>query len=124
MKKILVVDDDPDMLVNIKAALSKQGYHVTTTITCNEGLGLVNKFKPDVILLDINVGDEDGREMCKQIKESAESKHIPVILLSANHEAVLQYAAHGASGGFEKPFHMANVLRLVGELLEPPGTEE
>jgi DNA-binding response OmpR family regulator len=110
MKKILVVDDDRDLLANIKAFLKRQGYDPAVTTSCDEGLQILHTFKPDLILLDINVGDEDGREMCRKIKSQAEYRHIPVILLSANYEALLVYQEYGANAYMKKPFELLSLI--------------
>src|SRR5579871_2143380 len=96
MKRILFVDDDVDLLAAMKILLRREGYEVAVTTSCNEGLDILANFRPDLILLDINVGNEDGRLMCRQIKEQAEYEHIPVILISANDEALETYRDYSA----------------------------
>src|ERR1700744_3484816 len=91
MKKILVVDDDTDLLATMKVYLRRQGYEVAVTTSCDEGLQIFTSFKPDLVFLDMNVGDQDGREMCLIIKSRAEFRHIPVVLISANHEELKLY---------------------------------
>jgi DNA-binding response OmpR family regulator len=113
MKKVLVVDDDKDLLVIMKSFLQKNGYDVKVTISCNEGLDIFYSFRPHLVLLDINVGEEDGREMCKKIKAQAEYHHIPVLLISANHEALQLYGDYGANAGVQKPFELPALLSLV-----------
>lgn len=83
------------------------------TKSCNQGLDIFYSFQPDVVLLDINVGDQDGREVCRKIKSQAEYNHIPVILISANHEALKFYVDYGANGILEKPFELIHLLRLI-----------
>jgi DNA-binding response OmpR family regulator len=113
MKKVLVVDDDKDLLVMLKSFLKKRGYDVKVTISCSEGLDIFYSFRPDLLLLDINVGEEDGREMCKKIKTQAEYRHIPVLLISANHEALQFYGDYGANAGVPKPFELPELLTLL-----------
>ncbi len=113
MKKVLVVDDDTDLLVMMKAFLKKNGYEVAVTMSCEEGLAIFYSFKPHVVVLDINVGNEDGREMCRRIKTQAEYRHIPVLLISANHEALQFYNDYGANGAVRKPFELPSLLQLL-----------
>src|SRR5579872_5315306 len=80
-KRILFVDDDEDLLAAMKNILRQQGYEVAVATSCSEGLGMLETFHPDLILLDINIGSEDGRLMCRQIKEQSVYEHIPVILV-------------------------------------------
>jgi DNA-binding response OmpR family regulator len=112
MKKIMVVDDDRDLLVAFKAVLKRKGYDVVVTISCEEGFEILSSFKADLIFLDINVGTDDGRDMCKRIKSQAEHKHIPVILISANDDALNTYKECGADSFLKKPFEMMK-LSLV-----------
>ncbi len=117
MKRILLVDDDTDLLISLKTVLRKQGYEVTTTTSCTEGLTIFYSVQPDLVLLDVNVGDEDGRSMCRQIKTKAESQHIPVILISANEEQLRSYHEYGADASLPKPFDLTHLLDLVKKIL-------
>jgi DNA-binding response OmpR family regulator len=117
MKKILVVDDDKDLLANMKVFLKLQGYNVAATTSCNEGLDILHSFQPDLIFLDINVGDEDGREMCRKIKGQAEYQHIPVILISANHEDLKTYLDYGANAYLKKPFALSGLINNLNNYL-------
>jgi len=117
MKRILVVDDDKDLLVTIKSFLKRQGFDPAVTTSCEEGLQILDAFKPDLVFMDINVGDEDGREMCRQIKARAEYEHIPVILISANHEALQTYRDYGANAYIKKPFELSAFLQALRDHL-------
>ena len=88
MKKVLVVDDEHDILLMLKSFLSREGYDVKVTVTCEEGLNIFYSFRPDIVLLDVNVGSSDGREMCREIKSKAEHALIPVTDPSAQEQAV------------------------------------
>lgn len=117
MKKILVVDDNEDILFMLKSFLRLKGYEVMVSVTCKEALGIFYSFQPDLVLLDVNVGEEDGRVMCQQIKSQADYRHIPVILISANNEGLKAYEDHGASAAVEKPFNLPQLLTLIKSLL-------
>jgi DNA-binding response OmpR family regulator len=117
MKKILVVDDDEDLLANMKKYLKRQGYEVAVTTSCDEGLQIFNSFKPDSVFLDINVGDQDGREMCLIIKTRAESRHVPVILISANHDDLKLYRDFGADSFVKKPFEFSRLIDTLNAYL-------
>ena len=113
MKKIMVVDDEQDLLAAVKGFLKRSGYDVAVTTSCEEGLGILNSFKPDLIYLDVNVGTEDGREMCKQIKSLAEHKHIPIVLISANDEALKTYREYQADAILRKPLQPSELLNMT-----------
>ena len=113
MKKILVVDDDQDLLIVLKSFLGKNGFDVGVTTSCGEGLSIFYSFQPDLVLLDINVGNEDGREMCKEIKTHADYQHIPVMVMSANHEVLKFHHDYYADAYLEKPFKLSYLLQAL-----------
>ncbi|MDP4150155.1 MAG: response regulator [Bacteroidota bacterium] len=113
MKKILIIDDDKDLLTSMKSLFSKNGFDIAVTMSCDEGLSILKNFKPDLIFLDMNVGDEDGREMCKKIKEQAEYSHMPVVLISSDHEGEKQYKEYGANSFVKKPLQFSTLLDIV-----------
>ncbi|MEP7377304.1 MAG: response regulator [Chitinophagaceae bacterium] len=113
MKRILIVDDDTNLLSVLKSSLDKGGYKPVVTTSCEEGLKIFYDHLPDLVFLDINVGDEDGREMCRKIKAHADYQHIPVILMSANHDALGLFKNYGATDMIEKPFSIPDILQKI-----------
>jgi response regulator RpfG family c-di-GMP phosphodiesterase len=80
--KIFVVDDQVDMRLLMYRILTREGYEVQTDAT-GEITRLKVIEKADLILLDVNLENEDGRELCRELKQSAATKNIPIILISA-----------------------------------------
>ena len=119
MKKIMVVDDEKDLLALVKEYLKRAGYDVEVTTSCKEGANILTSFKPHLIFLDINVGSEDGREMCKQIKSLAEHKHIPIVLISANDDLLKTYKEYDANSFLKKPFQPLQLLEVAASYLFP-----
>ena|ERR1700744_5007840 len=117
MKRILFVDDDVDLLLTVKALLGRKGFEVATTTSCKEALEILRAFQPDLILLDINVGDDDGRLVCRQIKEQAAYAHVPVILVSANDEALRTYRDYRADSVVKKPFDFSELVESLNVYL-------
>jgi DNA-binding response OmpR family regulator len=117
MKKIMVVDDDKDLLVSMKSIFMRQGYTVAVTTSCNEGLQILHSFQPDLIFLDINVGDEDGRVMCRAIRSRAEYQHIPIVLISANHDELKLFRDAGANAFMKKPFALSGLINALDDYL-------
>ena len=113
MKKILIVDDNQDFLLNMKNYIKKLGYDIAVTTSCKEALGILTSFVPDLIFMDVNVGNEDGREMCRSIKALAIYQHIPVILISANHEYAASYEMCGANLFVSKPFSLSILPGII-----------
>jgi len=119
MKKIMVVDDEIDLLALAKGYLKKAGYDVAVTTSCKEATDILASFKPNLIFLDINVGSEDGREMCKQIKSIAEHKQIPIVLISANEDLLNTYQQYDADSILKKPFQPVQLLTIATSYLCP-----
>ncbi len=113
MKKILVIDDDEDVLLMLETFLQLKGYQPRVSHSCSEGLEIFYAFRPHVVLLDVNVGSEDGRDMCRKIKEQAEYRHIPVIMISANSNGLRSYTDYGADAVLEKPFNFQKLQKLI-----------
>ena len=113
MKKILVVDDDVDILALVQMILTMHDFSVDA-ISKWENIpdSLVN-FHPDLILLDISLIGADGRIICKQLKQSNDSKDIPVILFSANTEMGNNYREYQAEDFIAKPFEMAYLVKTI-----------
>ncbi len=112
-KRILAVEDEPDILECLEIILSTSGYFVDTSLT---SLGIEQKitdFKPDLIILDIMLGACDGREICKAIKSNSKLKHIPIIMLSAHPDVVNSVSAYGANDFIAKPFDLNDLLYRV-----------
>ena len=85
MKKLLIVDDDKDLLEMVEMALSEQGFDVHTSTEGSSFFSQLEKLKPDIVLLDVFLNDADGRELCYQLKSDPLYDHIPVALYSAGH---------------------------------------
>src|ERR1700730_678309 len=101
-KHILVIDDNAAILDVVQEILTLAGYHVQTSLT-GTCLHALESGLPDLILLDILLQGEDGRELCQQVKGREQTRHIPVILFSANFAANESIAACGADGFLPKP---------------------
>ncbi|WP_214069931.1 response regulator [Mucilaginibacter sp. dw_454] len=85
MQRILAVDDDKDILEILQLILEDSGYEVETLA---DGHGLfekINQCRPNLILLDVMLGNMDGRELCHEVKAKKTTRDIPVIMLSASH---------------------------------------
>ena len=86
-KKILVVDDEPDILKVVIFRLKRAGYDVSTAVDGQGALDLVHKDKPDLMLLDLRLPIIDGTEVAKRVKSDEELKNIPIIILTASSDA-------------------------------------
>ena len=83
MKKVLVVDDDADLLFMLKNALKTNGYSVTALADGSAVLRTLETMHPDIVILDIHMPPWDGRNICMEIKKNEAYQDIPVVLYSA-----------------------------------------
>lgn len=114
MKKILAVDDNKDILEMLRYILESSGYEVDTLSDGHFLFDRISKWMPDLILLDIMLGDLDGRVLCRDVKNTEETHDIPVILISASHHAEHSFTQKGAPDDFiEKPFDMNTLLTSI-----------
>lgn len=115
LAKLLVVDDDP-IAVEILVELATRGGHdVVVATTGAEAVGLMTSARPDVVLLDVELGDDDGFEVCRALKAMPEAAHVPVIFLSARTDAGDKVRAFEVGGAdyVGKPFEPREVLARV-----------
>lgn len=117
MKKILVVDDEIDILEPLSLILSSSNFQVETVSEGNKILSTVSKFKPDIILLDVLISGTDGREVCKELKKVKSTKDIPVLIISAHPGANKNAEESGADGFIAKPFDMEQLLTAINKAL-------
>lgn len=82
-KRIAVIDDDPDIVQTVKLTLKTKDYDVVTAPDGEEGLRLVKREKPDLIILDLMMPKVSGLEVCKRLREDEETRDIPIVVLSA-----------------------------------------
>lgn len=115
MRRILAVDDNEDILDIMKLILEDYGYEVETLADGNGIFDAIKQTHPDLILLDVMLGNADGRELCKEIKARTEMQDIPVILVSASHQVAERFALNsGAPDDFlAKPFDINDLLAKV-----------
>jgi DNA-binding response OmpR family regulator len=113
MKKILVVDDDIDILTLVEITLTMNKFEVEAISRWEEVSDRVAHFNPDLILLDISLNGADGRDICKKIKLQEETQHIPIILFSANIEMENDIESCHAQAFIAKPYELSHLLKMV-----------
>jgi DNA-binding response OmpR family regulator len=112
INKILVVDDDLDILEVLKFLLKKNGYDVVALAEAQKVVETVKQAQPDIVLLDINLSGYDGREICKYLKNTLQVK-MPVLLFSANTNYQASYKEYAADDFLEKPFEVKKLLGVL-----------
>lgn len=122
MNKILVIDDDHPTLDAIKLLFEMENYDVIGRDNCLDLNDLLRSFKPDIILIDIIMGSVDGRDVCRELKES-EYKYIPVILMSVIYGFDKDLSKPLSSDDFiDKPFDLELMLSKVHALVNSSQT--
>jgi len=127
-KKILIVDDEKEILDLIENRLSATGFSVTTALNGSQALSKIREFVPDLIITDIVMPEMDGFALFKELKKNDATAHVPVVVLSARGKMKDTFLAMGADGFISKPFETNDLLKEVhanlGEVMEtPPSTE-
>lgn len=119
-KRILVVDDDENIRSLERTILEQQGFEVTTASGGEEALKLVASRSFDLLLLDVMMPDRDGFEVCRQVKQDARTREIPVVFLTAKGggEALAEGFESGAVMYINKPFTARKLLAVVNTMLE------
>ena len=119
MADILIVDDSPEILEAMEFILHElHGYEVKTATSERSMIEVLKNFTPDVILLDILLSGDNGREICKELKNNDTTKHIPVILMSASTKLLTNPEECGATDIIAKPFHMIEMTDKVKSVLK------
>lgn len=115
-KKILIIEDDPDILEMMAYILRDEGYEVITALDCAP-LNVLSTIRPDLILLDNRLGADSGGNVCKELKTAAATAHIPVVLVSA-HMQLEQMAADSLANDYlSKPFDIDELVAVVNKHL-------
>jgi CheY-like chemotaxis protein len=113
MPHILVVDDDTDLLELMTLVLEKSRYKVTALPDGEKVLNVVKDVQPDIILMDIYLGNIDGRDISKRLKTSDQFRSIPIILYSAGNIASHTIQDSLADTFIPKPFNNSDILEKL-----------
>lgn len=115
MKKLLIIEDDPDIRELLRYNLSREGFDISQAENGIEGLNQARKDAYDLIILDLMLPQLSGIEVCKQLRESASTKQIPIIMLTAKGEEsdVVYGLGVGADDYMSKPFSLKELIARV-----------
>lgn len=118
-KKILIVDDEPDILEFLKYNLKKEGYQVVTAADGKQAIKVAEKENPHLILLDIMMPEMDGVEACRTLREKKQFRDTPIAFLTARDEDFTQIAALDVGGDdyITKPIKPRVLMSRIAALL-------
>lgn len=121
-KKILVADDEPDMLMLITARLEASGYEAITAIDGQDALNKIRETKPALILLDVMMPRLNGYQVCREVRKDPDLKDIPVIMLSAKSQESDKFWGKetGADDYITKPFEASELLAKIKARIGDP----
>ena len=122
-KKILVVDDEPDLVETVRYSLEMEGYQVLVAHNGEDGLNQARKDGPDLIILDLMLPKLDGYKVCRLLKFDERYKHIPILMLTAKTQEKdkLLGKETGADEYMTKPFDIDKLLEKVKFYLSKTG---
>ena len=123
MRRVLVVDDDPDVLYMVGVFLKEEGYDVITASDGHECLKMLEEMRPDLILLDVMMPGLDGWEACAEIKKKQNAKDIPVVMLTVKttQEDMSRSFEHNADAHIGKPIIREKLIETVKWVLKSRG---
>ena len=124
-KEILIVDDEPDVVVPIQFLMEQHGYRVMTAERGEDALDLIYHYKPDLVILDIMLPGIDGYEVCEIVSLDPNYRDVKIVFLTAKGREVdiAKGLALGADVYLTKPFSNDELVAKVKELLEKPYEE-
>lgn len=120
MKKILFIEDEPDLITLIKTRLEANDFEVVTAADGEEGLKKVYEERPSLVLLDVIMPKMDGFEVCRRLKSDPEVAGIPVVIITASGVRDVEKKSFeaGAQGFIRKPFEPTDLLWKIKNLTQ------
>ncbi|CAG0992033.1 response regulator transcription factor [Geobacter sp.] len=120
-KKILAVDDEPNILMSIEFILEMEGFEVHIARDGEEALEVAERVRPDLILLDVNMPRKDGYEVCRILREREDTSGTKVIMLTAKGQTLEKKKGLevGADEYVTKPFSAEDLLVKIRAMIEP-----
>jgi DNA-binding response OmpR family regulator len=116
MKHVLILDNDPDVLDIMQEALTYEGIDVTCVDEGNDILQLINRHKPDLLMVDYLLDGINGGELCHQVKTNPETCDLPVIIMSAYPRVLLSLGTYNSDDFIAKPFDLGDLVDRIKKL--------
>lgn len=118
-KKILIVDDEPNIVISLEFLMKKEGFEVAVAVDGEEALAKVDSFRPDLVLLDVMMPKKSGFEVCEALRADPEMAGLQVVMLTAKgrETEVAKGLAIGADAYVTKPFSTKDLVVKVKGML-------
>ncbi len=125
-KRILVIEDDPDIVEVLRYNLKREGYEVLTAESGEDGLSLARAHAPDLVLLDLMLPGMEGLQVCRTLKDEAATKGVPVVMMTAKSEDadIVTGLEMGADDYITKPFSPRVLIARVRAVLRRPSSND
>jgi DNA-binding response OmpR family regulator len=117
--RVLIIDDDIDLLMLLERRLLREGYTVETAASLPEAEEIITYFEPHLVLLDINVNGEDGRKLCWKLKKGDYPQDVKVIMISGYDYNASRAVLFGADEMLAKPLNTEFLLHRIAYHLKP-----
>lgn len=119
MSKILVVDDDKDILEALELMLAADGHDTCVMPKSDKVVDRVLAFGPDLLIMDVLLSGHDGRLICQSLKNDPRTRNIPVIMISAHPDVHESIRKCGADSFVAKPFSISEISSEIARLVSP-----
>lgn len=116
--KILVVDDDSGIGEMLKTLLEFYGFEVIVTEKPDKAEGLIQEENIDLVMLDMLISGVNGTDVCEGIRENEYTRDVPVLMMSALHDAGPKCREAGADDFMAKPFEIEDLIKKINQILE------
>lgn len=120
VKRVHVLEDDTDIRYIIEFLLKDEGYELQLSSTFDELKSKLKDSVPDLFILDVMLPDGDGADICADLKSDLFTKHIPVIVMSANDQNKEKSIKAGADDYIKKPFDIDYIVNRIDKLIGKP----
>jgi len=120
-KRILILDDDKDVLDVMEEALMYEGFDVRTITATDNIFPLLEQYQPDILLIDYLLGGINGGEICSQIKKNSQTSSLPVVILSAYPRVINSLGHYHCNKFIPKPFDLDELIGEINQLTDGKG---
>jgi DNA-binding response OmpR family regulator len=122
-KKVLIVDDEPNIVLSVEFLMKREGYQVVTAADGQEALDIIADARPDLVILDVMMPRKNGFEVCAELRADPQLAGMPILMLTAKgREAEMKKGLSlGADAYITKPFSTHELVARVNELLAQGG---
>lgn len=118
MKRILILDDDKNILEVLEETLQYSNYNVKLITESKNLFDIINEFDPHLLLLDFLLFDENGGEICFKLKNNPKTQYLPIILVSAYSSLDQMQDIYGCDAYISKPFDLEPLLETIHTCIE------